>query len=189
MLGFAVIDAQDDRVAVWLVGRTEPQRAGSTNAVVADRADTDTVALLTSDRHVLLAPGVDIETPTPGSNLTPAIDRMAIAASELRDGCRRQWRTLRLPEAPFDKSADTSPSEQLVALPADAQELPRRAVAWADGLVKAWSFWLATESVRHRKVRALHAAGKGRDLDDALGAEAFALLPSELREIAGSLGA
>lgn len=49
MLGFAVLDAQDDRVAVWLVGRTEQNRAGSTNAVVTDRSDTDTLDLLTGD--------------------------------------------------------------------------------------------------------------------------------------------
>lgn len=186
MLGFAVIDAQDDRVAVWLVSRTERDRAASTNAVVADRSENGTVDLLTSDRIVLLAPGVASDTHTTGVDLTQVIDCLSIAGSELRAACRRQWPTLRLPEAPFDESSDTPPSEQLFTMPGDSRDLPKRTVAWANSLIKAWSFWLATESVRHRKVTALRDAGKDGDLGEVLGAETFAAWPDELRETARS---
>ncbi|WP_156466070.1 hypothetical protein [Janibacter sp. Soil728] len=182
MLGFAVVDAQDDRVAVWLVGRTEQNRAGSTNAVVTDRSDTDTLDLLTGDRIVLRAPGGHPESLPAGVDVTQVIDRMSIAGLELRTVCRRQWRTLRLPDVPFDVTLDAAPSEQLVSLPTDAPELPQRTVAWANGLIKAWSFWLATESVRHRKVMALQAAGKTQALEDTISAEIFAVIPPELRE-------
>ena len=189
VLGFAVVDAQADRVAVWLVGRTELHRAGSTNAVVTDRSEVGTLNLLTRDRLVLFAPGVSIEAATTGVDLTQVIDSLSTSASELRSACRRQWRSLRLPEAPFDESSKDQPNEQLVVMPADPHELPARAVAWANGLIKAWSFWLAVEAVRHRKATALHGAGKVGDLEDTLGAKAFAALPVELNEMVRDLDA
>lgn len=189
MLGFAVVDAQDDRVAVWLVGRTEQHRSGSTNAVVTDRSDTGTLDLLMSDRMVLCAPGEPLKSLTAGVDVTQAIDTMSVAGMELRAACRRQWRTVRVPEMPFEETSDMAPSQQLVTLPAGTSELPRRTVAWANGVIKAWSFWLATESVRHRKVTALRAAGKEQGLEGMLGAETFAVLPEELRETVGNFGA
>lgn len=189
MLGFAVVDALDDRVAVWLVGRTELHRAGSTNAVVTDRSEARTLDLLMRDRLVLSAPGVQLDAATAELELTHVIDSLATSAAELRSACLRQWRSLRLPEVPFDESSKDQPNAQLVVMPADLHDLPARAVAWANGVVKAWTFWLAVEGVRHRKAAALHAAGKAGDIDDTLGGKTFAALPMDLEELVRGLDA
>ena len=63
MLGFAAVDRRPDTVAIWLVSRTDPDEASSTNAVVVDLADEHAlkkVHSLTRDRVVISTPGSDL---------------------------------------------------------------------------------------------------------------------------------
>lgn len=172
MLGFAVVETQDDRVAVWLVSRTEPHRAGNTNAVVADLDEGDKLANLTANRLVLGDPDA--------CPVTPHLDVLKVkslltATFELQDQIRHQWRSLRLPEAPVERSLDEGMVTALLGpLP---NELSLRALATANGVGKAWTFWLETEQVRHRKVTRMEADGKAGDPDKAIWARSFAILP------------
>ena len=63
MLGFAAVDRRSDALAVWLISRTDPTEASSTNAVVVDLADENArrkVHSLTCDRIVVATPGSDL---------------------------------------------------------------------------------------------------------------------------------
>ena len=61
MLGFAAVDRRSDALAVWLISRTDPTEASSTNAVVVDLADENArrkVHSLTCDRIVVATSGL-----------------------------------------------------------------------------------------------------------------------------------
>ena len=63
MLGFAAVDRRSETVAIWLVSRTDPTEASSTNAVVVDLADEHAlkkVHSLTRERVVIATPGSDL---------------------------------------------------------------------------------------------------------------------------------
>ena len=63
MLGFAAVDRRSETVAIWLISRTDPTEASSTNAVVVDLADEHAlkkVHSLTRERVVIATPGSDL---------------------------------------------------------------------------------------------------------------------------------
>lgn len=169
-----MVAVQDVRIAVWLVSRTELHRADHTNAVVLDYENSETLASLIGDRLVL---GENNLSPVAPHFDLGAVNRILDSTFELQDQIRRRWPALRLPVGPVDRSLEGPLVDHLLnPLPGD---LPYKTLAIADCLRKVWSFWLATEQVRHRKVNQLLAADKGGDQAESLWPSTFAALPAE----------
>lgn len=155
MLGFVALDrrAGDDTVALWLVSRTDPAEASSTNAVVVDLAEPDALAkihALTRDRVVVLTPDSDSAGLPVDPHEVGTIDEFTAATrahqAAIVDAIRahqaaRKGQKLVAPTFP----ADAEPPGHWPAEP----EL--RALQLARWLSRVWTNWLVSDGERLRR--------------------------------------
>ena len=154
MLGFAAVDRRSETVAIWLVSRTDPTEASSTNAVVVDLADENArrkVHSLTCDRIVVATPGSDlaglpVSGGHPASLLEEFIDatrahQLAIVSAVRSYAASRKGQKLVEPAFPA-----------VPLLPDDWPEAPvERTLELAHLLERAWTNWLVSDSERLRR--------------------------------------
>lgn len=154
MLGFAAVDRRSDALAVWLISRTDPTEASSTNAVVVDLADENArrkVHSLTCDRIVVATPGSDlaglpVSGGHPASLLEEFIDatrahQLAIVSAVRSYAASRKGQKLVEPAFPA-----------VPLLPDDWPEAPvERTLELAHLLERAWTNWLVSDGERLRR--------------------------------------
>ena len=154
MLGFAAVDRRSETVAIWLISRTDPTEASSTNAVVVDLTDEHAlrkVHSLTRERVVITTPGSDLAG-LPISNGHPAA-----LLGEFIDATRTHQRAI--VEAVRSYAASrrgqklvepTFPAEPQLpeTWPATCQD---RALELAGLVGRAWTNWLASDGERLRR--------------------------------------
>ena len=154
MLGFAAVDRRSETVAIWLVSRTDPTEASSTNAVVVDLAGEHAlkkVHSLTRERVVIATPGSDL-TGLPISDGHPTA-----LLGEFIDATRTHQRAI--VEAVRSYAASRK-GQKLVepTFPAEPQ-LPEnwpetcqdRALELAGLVGRAWTNWLVSDGERLRR--------------------------------------
>ena len=154
MLGFAAVDRRPDTVAIWLVSRTDPDEASSTNAVVVDLADEHSlkkVHSLTRDRVVISTPGSDL------SGLPISDGHPTELLGEFMEATRTHQRAI--VEAVRSYVASRR-GQKLVepTFPADPQ-LPEswpetcqdRALELAGLVSRVWTNWLVSDGERLRR--------------------------------------
>ena len=162
MLGFAAVDRRSETVAIWLVSRTDPTEASSTNAVVVDLADEHAlkkVHSLTRERVVITTPGSDL-TGLPISDGHPTA-----LLGEFIDATRTHQRAI--VEAVRSYAASRK-GQKLVepTFPAEPQ-LPEnwpetcqdRALELAGLVGRAWTNWLVSDGERLRRTTSHAPAG------------------------------
>ena len=154
MLGFAAVDRRSETIAIWLVSRTDPAEASSTNAVVVDLAcehALQKVHSLTRDRIVITTPGSDLTGLPIGDGHPTAL------LGEFIDATRAHQRAI--VEAVRSYAASRR-GQKLVepAFPAEPQ-LPEawpatcqdRALELAGLVSRAWTNWLVSDGERLRR--------------------------------------
>ena len=154
MLGFAAVDRRSETVAIWLVSRTDPTEASSTNAVVVGLTDEHAlkkVHSLTRERVVIATPGSDltglpISDGHPTALLEEFIDatrthQRAIVEAVRSYAASRRGQKLVEPTFPAEPQLPES-------WPATCQD---RALELAGLVGRAWTNWLVSDSERLRR--------------------------------------
>ncbi|MDO5084379.1 MAG: hypothetical protein Q4D89_13410 [Arachnia propionica] len=155
MLGFAALDHRPGGpVAVWLVSRTEPAEASSTNAVVIDADDPERLRKihgLTRDRIVVLTPdSTTVEPPVEKAAGVDLLDRFveatrahqeAIVTAIRAHAATRKGQKLVEPTFP-------PPPETPTQWPSTPE---LRALQLARWLARVWTNWLVGDGERLRR--------------------------------------
>lgn len=155
MLGFVALDHRpgDDTVALWLISRTDPAEASSTNAVVVDLAAPDALSkihALTRDRVVVLTPDSDAAGLPVDPHDVGIVDEFIAATrahqAAIVDAIRAHQATRKgqkLAEPTFPAEAE-APQEWPTAPELRALQLAR----W---LGRTWTNWLVSDGERLRR--------------------------------------
>lgn len=154
MLGFAAVDRRSETLAVWLVSRTAPAEASSTNAVVVDLGDEHArkkVHWLTRDRVVVATPGSDLD------DLPISDGHPTDLVGEFIDATRSHQRAIVAAIRSYTASRKgqklvepTFPTEPQLPddWPATCQD---RALELAQLVSRAWTNWLVSDGERLRR--------------------------------------
>ncbi|MDO5067997.1 MAG: hypothetical protein Q4D96_12020 [Propionibacteriaceae bacterium] len=155
MLGFAALDHHPGGpVAVWLVSRTEPAEASSTNAVVIETDDPELqrkVHGLTRDRVVVLTPGSSAEgLPIDGAHEVDLLARLTDATRTHQEAIIAAIRAHAASRKGQKLVEPTFPATPEV--PAEWPQSPElRALQLARWLGRVWTTWLVGDGERLRR--------------------------------------
>jgi len=154
MLGFAAVDRRSDAVAVWLVSRTDPAEASSTNAVVLDPTDENAhskVHALTRDRVVVATPGSDLSgLPIDGGHPATLVEEFIEATRAHQQAivdAVRSYTAARKGQKLVEPAFPAEP-ELPDDWPATCQD---RALELAQVVSRIWKNWLVSDGERLRR--------------------------------------
>ncbi len=153
MLGFAVLDRRREIAAVWLVSRTDAAAADSTNAVVLDLTQPDSLAqlhALTRDRIVVATPETVVaDLPLTRPHEITLVAEFIAATQEHQQAIIKAVNDYTASRK-SKLTAPTFPSN--AELPTEWAESPEhRALALAQVIARAWTVWLISDGERLRR--------------------------------------
>lgn len=155
MLGFVALDRRpgDDTVALWLISRTDPAEASSTNAVVVDLAEPDALAkihALTRDRVVVLTPDSDATGLPVEPHEVGIVDEFTAATRTHQAAIVDAIRAHQAARKGQKLVAPTFPAE--AETPQEWPAEPElRALQLARWLGRTWTNWLVSDGERLRR--------------------------------------